>query len=369
MKLSFYTNIPSPYNNDLFIALASLVESLDVYYYSESEPGRNWIINKDEKYYKKHFFNDNKIARIIRKKFSGFYFSIDIFKSLNNDSDIIIVSGNYYSLNTIIIFIYSLLTRKKSYWFGEKPFPALGFKYIIKKIFMFPMLYTAQAIFSVGNEALIEYRRYGFKKKIININYAINNDNLMISDNSAERYARKNKEIQCSKIIISSGALVYRKGFDLLINAFSLLNPKLRNSCELWILGDGPELNNLRELCTDKQNIRFFGFINPDKLKYYYNSADFFVFPTRYDGWGVVTNEALACGLPVIISDAAVSSELIQSGINGYVFKSNSVDDLYEKLNLLLSHPENYKTMRTANIELSKKIDASHVARKIIDSL
>ena len=67
---------------------------------------------------------------------------------------------------------------------------------------------------------------------------------------------------------------------------------------------------------------------------------DLLVLPSRYDGWGVVVNEALMCGVPVVVSSACGAKELIKDGVNGYIFESGNLQSLRMCLNTFLSADE-----------------------------
>ena len=85
------------------------------------------------------------------------------------------------------------------------------------------------------------------------------------------------------------------------------------------------------------QNTVFIDNISFDELKKYYYSADILVLPSRYETWGLVINEAMAYGLPVITTDMCIAgTALIQDGINGYIVETDNVNMLREKLKLLI---------------------------------
>ena len=70
----------------------------------------------------------------------------------------------------------------------------------------------------------------------------------------------------------------------------------------------------------------FIDFLQTSELKQYYKLSDIFVLPTKYDVWGLVVNEAMSQGLPVISTSACVAAiELVSNGYNGYVI--DRVDD------------------------------------------
>jgi glycosyltransferase involved in cell wall biosynthesis len=255
---------------------------------------------------------------------------------------------------------------KKVYWFGEKLFHNVGVKSFIKRILLAPMFFLSDAIFAIGGEAITSYKNHGYNKDICKVHYAINNEKFLRSNNLAFKNELKNNG---KFIFLTSSSLINRKGIDLAISAYLALDDHQRTLAELWIIGDGPEKQNLMNLAKNDQGVKFFGFIQPDFVSKYFALATAFIFPTRYDGWGVVLNEAIAFGLPVIVSDAAVSSELICNGINGYVCKSDCLHDYITAMRILLNDPNIVHAMRIKNIDISLNIDSSVVANKIFSKI
>jgi glycosyltransferase involved in cell wall biosynthesis len=125
------------------------------------------------------------------------------------------------------------------------------------------------------------------------------------------------------KVFISVGRLVARKGFDILLQAWSALPDRVKSNNSLVIVGAGEDEQKLRQLASDNgmHNVYFVGYKTAEELPEYYAAADVFVFPSLVDVWGLVVNEAMACGLPVLASKyAGASQELIDSAEVGEVF-------------------------------------------------
>ena len=102
--------------------------------------------------------------------------------------------------------------------------------------------------------------------------------------------------------VLSIGQAIPRKGLDVLVDAFRLLQDV---ACRLTIAGGGPELTALRNRAEGLTNVRFLGAIPSDEVQEAYRSADVVAFPTRFDIFGLVLVEALGSGRATVVSSAA----------------------------------------------------------------
>ncbi|WP_404346296.1 glycosyltransferase family 4 protein [Yersinia kristensenii] len=111
-----------------------------------------------------------------------------------------------------------------------------------------------------------------------------------------------------------------------------------KRSEKLIIAGDGPEANNLQR--KSKSNISFLGYINNTDLNQIYKSADVFVLPSKSEPWGLVIEEALTFGLPIIVSNKVGCKDDLVTSENGLVFdidNNNSFENCLDEMN------KNYK--------------------------
>jgi glycosyltransferase involved in cell wall biosynthesis len=125
------------------------------------------------------------------------------------------------------------------------------------------------------------------------------------------------------------GRLVKRKGVFDLLDAYESLNPDLRSEIGLVLAGDGPERAELEASARTifPGSIYFPGFVQRDRLPAYYALAECLVLPTHSDPWGLVVNEAMACGLPVICTDVAgCAADLVKT--NGRVVAKRDIANL-----------------------------------------
>ena len=128
--------------------------------------------------------------------------------------------------------------------------------------------------------------------------------------------------------IIFVGRLAPEKNLDLLLDSFSCLLEDMPH-CQLRIIGDGPERERLQNVVAARSwgaQVEFAGALSGKSLFNAYLEASCLVLPSKSEPWGLVVNEALSYGCPVIVSDrCGCVPELVVEGVTGYTFESGSV--------------------------------------------
>jgi glycosyltransferase involved in cell wall biosynthesis len=125
-----------------------------------------------------------------------------------------------------------------------------------------------------------------------------------------------------SRFFLFAGRLVPEKGVFDLLDAYGKIDSQLRSEIGLVLLGEGRSRRELiqRASVIKPGSVHFAGFIHREHLASYYGLAEVFVFATHTDPWGLVVNEAMACALPVISTNAAgCAADLVQDHWNGRV--------------------------------------------------
>ena len=141
------------------------------------------------------------------------------------------------------------------------------------------------------------------------------------------------------RYILYVGRLVPEKGVFDLLEAYAKLGNQLRSEVGIVFAGNG---SSAAELAQRSKNIRpgtihFAGFAEREKLASLYALADVLVMPTHTDPWGLVVNEAMACGLPVIVTSVAgCAADLVEDGWNGLVMPPKDPNKLAAAMSLLL---------------------------------
>ena len=101
----------------------------------------------------------------------------------------------------------------------------------------------------------------------------------------------------------------------------------------LVLLGDGPERASLEAGVEARGQVHFGGFVQVDALPAHYGRAAALVHPALHDQWGLVVNEAMAAGLPVLVSRAAgCAADLVEDGVTGWTFDPNDTDAIADAL-------------------------------------
>ena len=311
-NIAFITHARAPYR---FRQLETFAEKgnfrINFFYTAGRKSDRNWIINTAES------FNEYMLSNVRH-----------YFKVLEND---IIILSSFSSIKNILLALLCTL-KNKSYVFlmdGISPIKIKNKENILKLIIKKTVVRPAKACFANGTVS----REYLVKK----IGYypdRIFNQLLTVDVDKIKIVKPLNESKKEDKVIIYSGRFMKRKNIDHLITAVS----RSRYSIKLLLIGDGDEEETLLDILKQKklkyEHIKFIE-KQEDLFKQYYN-ADCLVLPSYDEPWGLVVNEAMAAGLPVIVSDeCGCSMDLIDPGKNGYVFKAGDVEELTEKIDLV----------------------------------
>ncbi|HEX2997777.1 MAG TPA: glycosyltransferase family 4 protein [Oculatellaceae cyanobacterium] len=147
--------------------------------------------------------------------------------------------------------------------------------------------------------------------------------------------------------LVFIGSLLKRKGLDVAIEAVETLN-KRGVSIRLDVYGHGSPENFIP---SDTTCVWFKGPLKSDEVQSAIASYDVLILPSRHDGWGVVVNEALLQGTPVIVSDHVGAKCLLETTQAGIVFKSEDASDLAAKLEQLCKEPLKLKKLRAKAIQ------------------
>lgn len=173
------------------------------------------------------------------------------------------------------------------------------------------------------------------------------------------------------KIVQVSRLDIKQKGQDILLSALNILvnNLGVRNF-HLHFIGEGLSEIVLKKMVEDynlTNHVFFDGIKSQDYLFHHLCEFDLFVQPSRFEGFGITVAEAMAAKLPILVSDIEGPMEIIGNGKYGLSFQSENVDDLVEKLKLILSGGYDYTMIEPAHQRVSSVYDVSVTAKKYME--
>lgn len=314
--------MPSPYTRDLFAAMAGDGRlDFKVLYMELSAPDTHWHDEELPPY-----------ARVLpgrwRNVLGGRVHTNPgaIERVLECKPEVVVVAG-YSSITSQRLM--RGLTKAGVPWvfWGESPGmrPRGVVRRSLRYMAMRPVIRWAHGVAAIGSRAQRTYRQLcGDARSVDNIPYCC--DMSQFAKRSACRIPGARVGIR----FLYCGQLIDRKGVDLLLAGFKAL-AEVRPDVELDLVGTGPMEQELKRRVPAalEQRVRFHGFQPVESLPKYFANADIFVLPSRHDGWGVVVNQAIAAGLPVICSDAVgAADDLVEVDGNGLIVPAGNAESL-----------------------------------------
>jgi glycosyltransferase involved in cell wall biosynthesis len=159
--------------------------------------------------------------------------------------------------------------------------------------------------------------------------------------------------------IICSGRLIKRKGQYTLIKALSDLKKETGRIINADFVGEGDETNKYKAYAKEKavlEQISFSGYVPREEMPDKYRQADIFVLPSYNEGMSNALLEAMASGLPVVVTNVGGTEELVDTG-NGYIFEAGNAEELKNILKEISENPERLKTMGENSRKRAKAFD------------
>src|SRR5262249_33765276 len=221
-----------------------------------------------------------------------------------------------------------VLRRKRWLFWGERLYRNSGMKDLVQRGLAAPIS-QASGIVGIGRAAEEDYRRRFPYLPHFCIPYHC--------DLSAFFAVHRPPEARTPMTFFFCGQMIERKGVDLLLLAFDRL---VSGGLDARLLLVGREADLPKFLAKvspgTRSRVCYEGFQPPERLAEYFGKSDVFVLPSRHDGWGVVINQALAAGLPIITSNAVGAGiDLVENGVNGMRIAADDVDSLYRSMEAL----------------------------------
>lgn len=359
-RVLFITNYASPYRVSFFDALG---KELDVtVLFSERI--------EDQKHRSADWFEKGQghfqIAQLNRRigKGKGKSLCLDVIDWLKKPYDAIVLCG--YSSPTVMLAMAYMRLHKIPFYIevdGGLLREDSGLKLRFKRM----LVGSATYWLSSGGYTTRYLVHYGAREEDVffyPFSSLSEKDILKESVPEEEKLALRSKlGISEKHMILSIGQFIHRKGFDVLLKAAE----KLDEDTGIYIVGGEPTEEYL-QMSKDLglKHVHFLGFMKKEELFQYYRAADLFVLPTREDIWGLVINEAMAYGLPVVTTDRCVAGlELVEDGVNGYIVPVGEEAALAEKISAVLAG--DVRQMGAASLEKIRPYTIESMAKRHVE--
>lgn len=373
IRVALLTEIISPYRIPVFNQMVrDAPGQFRFFFLGKTEKRRQWKI-----YREKISFPYKVLPGILfQRGVSGspYFFNPTVLYELIRYSPDIIITGGYQHPSYLLAMLYAKIFKKRiilwcesnKYDYRHSHSLRDGYKrWFVKNCsgYVVPGRASFEYLLSLGASS----------EKIFTALNSVDNDYFI---QSCDKYRQDRETFRRTrgypgKLILYVGRLIEQKGVSDLLMAFQMISGK-QPEWGLLLVGSGEQEKEYRDHCRIKEikNVFFTGFIHQEDIPVYYAISDCLVLPTHSDPWGLVLNEAMASGLPVICSNVAgAACDLVRPGENGYIFKKGDVNQLAAYISDILSDDKKRTVMGKKSLDIIKDYSPAGAARGFIRAI
>lgn len=351
-KVLIIDNILTPYIIARYNAINTVLKGeLEVWFQAKTDINRHWKDFPPIKF--SYSFLEDRPIRIIGTDVATFHVNLGVIDLLNrkqNQYKEVIICGWDSFTYWYTVFYCKLKHIPLTLWAGSTEYEKSWRRTVFMPIILL-IVHSADAYFAYGTRAKKFLMQLG--AQVSKIKIFINSVDIQYFVVQAKKY--KNKKVALKKnfgiknndfVFLYNGQLIERKGILDLIEAFKKLHAVYGNTC-LLIVGSGP----LSESITPDGAIHVVGHVEYSELPKYYAIADALILPSHEEVWGLVVNESLASGVPVIVSHVVgAAADLVRQGKNGYIFEAGNVGQLLLSMKRMLTHAKTLCKMAQSSV-------------------
>jgi glycosyltransferase involved in cell wall biosynthesis len=332
----------------------------------ETVSNREWNINRDELKFPYEI--------IFGKTLEGVIFLKSVIKTWEKlsflDPDVLIIGGYSYVAYWAGFFWAKLNKKKIILWSGsnEEDRDKLFLKEKLKGF----LIKRCDAANVYGKRSKDYLVKLGMQKNRIFIKGNTTDNAFYYNERTRLRAKRK---ILCKQFgipfhnFLYIGRLAKEKNLFFILNAYKKLNA---DDWGLILVGSGP-LRGEIERYIKKQLIKDVfmpGFKQKEEIPQYFVVSDVFVLPSISEPWGLVVNEAMASGLPVLVSEkCGCYPDLIKEGVNGFSFDPYNIEELYGHMKNVVDGKYDLEAMGKDSLGIIKDYTPERAAKVIVDTI
>jgi len=353
MRVALVTNIPAPYRLPVFRALAATPGwVLRIFVSAEREFDRSWRVDAsglDLERVRGLALRARSATRgaIRVEQRTTRHLPFGLLASLARFGPQVVVSGELGARTWLALLYCRVFGVPLVVWSYHSRVSISGAG-PVRRALARALLRRARAVIGMGSQARRVLERLGVPPgRIFDAPNACDHDGLMRalarSDGEARRQELEIEYGARKRIALVAGRLVPAKGISPLLSAWRLVPEEVRAGWTLLFVGSGPLAGRVQAESGGRPpgEVLFVPGVQPEELASYYAACRLLIFPTLSEPWGLVVNEALACGRPVLCSvHAGCADDLVQPGVNGWLADPADPDDFARALEVALTSNE-----------------------------
>ena len=357
------TSPPTPYRVPLFERI-SRDPSIDlrVLFCAESEPTRPWRL---EPFGFEHEFLKGVEIAVGREDRHSYFVNPGVLGALRRARYDVLVVWGWWQFASLVAARHARWTRRPYVVFSEthSPLSRSGPRRWARERLATSVVAGASAWLATGS--LSRHHLLSLGAQDDGVFLFPNSPDVEALEARARAARPKRDEIRRSlgvppegPVALFVGRFVEKKGLRLLLPAFRRALERVPDA-RLLLVGDGPMASEVRSLAaTVGERVVLAGFAQPDRVHEAYVAADVLAIPSLDEPWGVVVNEAMACGVPVIASNAVgAAPDMIRDGETGWVVPGGDEIALANALSAALSDLPRLRGMASACVSMARAWD------------
>ena len=345
IKLVIITNILTPYRQNFFDVFDRVAKDNDVklhvFAMSNTEHSRDWMYHDLARDY-----TELLEKRVFVGREDSMYYSPNLCKRLNEiKPDIIVLAGSYTLFPVWQALRWAKYNKRKVLFWSESHLDETRsmnkVKYFVRDIIRKVFYGTVDGFWYPGEKARRLIDKYSNPGKIyIQVPNMVDGDRLLKKQENIkmstaelrEKYGLSSEK----RIFFSPARLIPVKGFEEFLEAIK--DTTMKDRFQIAIAGDGELRERIMRLAIKEQiDVVLLGHRNADEVAELFKASDFMLLPSISDANPLVCIEALWCGKPLLVSEHVGNyPEVVDEGVNGYVFSYKKMGDALEKLECMV---------------------------------